>query len=154
MDCLGCGAPGPPPGGGGILDTSCDGGICADDTTWVSSFFSHCADYSPTGSSNGYCTTDPGVGGDGVQQLATEACPVTCGTCPPTFDERQNAVNLECCDEKAENCGPDRLPVSCNQGCATRFLSFWNECQTSLLVRLQHGISQFDGIVAMCQATA
>jgi hypothetical protein len=147
LDCTGC--DGDTTGG----DT-CGEGICADDPTWVSSFHGACADYGPAGKSAGFCAKDSGVGRRGATVLASEACPVTCNTCPPTFDERQTAVTAECCGG-TKNCGlPDHLLGSITQDCATEFLSFFDECHDDLLTKYQHGISQFDGTVAKCQATA
>ena len=148
FDCTGC----DDVGGGGEF---CGATVCVDDTSWISTFQGSCADYLPGGSIGpSYCEQDSGTGHGGLTQLASEACPVTCGTCPPTFVERQDAVNDVCCDEAAENCDGHQLPQLCNQECATLFLSFWNECQSNLLAILQHGISMFDSTVAMCQATA
>ena len=105
LDCTDCG------GGGGKGGDKCSPGTCADDPTWVSSFHAHCTDYAPGGLSAGHCATGSGAGKTGGTLLATTACPITCDTCPPTFVERQTAVNDECCNEAAENCGPDHLPI-------------------------------------------
>ena len=149
LDCNGC-----HDGGKTGSGETCGKGRCRDDPTWISTFHAACADYAPKGLSAGHCKTDSGVSKrTGDKLRATEACPVTCGTCPPTFSERQTAVTAKCC-ERANNCGPGHPPILCSLGCANIFLGFWKECHGELLTKYQHGITQFDGIVAKCQATS
>jgi hypothetical protein len=149
LDCAGC----DDTGSTGSGDT-CGKGKCRDDPTWISSFHAACADLAPTGMSAGHCATASGADTKtGATRLATDACPVTCGTCPPTFAERQIEVTAKCCGAD-KNCGPGHIPVSCSEKCYTTFLSFWDECHDDLLTKYQYGISKFDGIVAKCQATS
>ena len=72
------------------------------------------------------------------------------GTCDAMrLAQDSDAINRECCDEPMEDC-TGGYPRTCNAGCASLFLPFWDGCRSAL----GHDISHFEPVVALCQAAA
>lgn len=63
------------------------------------------------------------------------------------LQRRMDAVTAECCNQPSESC-PHGMPLSCNAGCASVFLPFWNDCQSVV-----HGAADaYAELVSDCRA--
>ena len=62
---------------------------------------------------------------------------------------RTQAITAECCDEPSEDCSGG-YPQTCNAGCASLFLPFWDECRSAL----GKDSRDFEPAVALCEAAS
>ena len=79
-----------------------------------------------------------GYGGGGAGACEAGALP-----------SRTQAITAECCDEPSEDC-TGGYPQTCNAGCASLFLPFWDECRSALGKDSRH----FEQAVALCEAAS
>jgi hypothetical protein len=79
-----------------------------------------------------------GYGGGGAGACEAGALP-----------SRTQAITAECCDEPSEDC-TGGYPQTCNAGCASLFLPFWDECRSALGKDSRH----FEPAVALCEAAS
>ena len=77
-----------------------------------------------------------GYGGGGAGACEAGALP-----------SRTQAITAECCDEPSEDCSGG-YPQTCNAGCASLFLPFWDECRSAL----GKDSRDFEPAVALCEA--
>ena len=61
----------------------------------------------------------------------------------------EQAITAECCDEPSEDC-TGGYPQTCNAGCASLFLPFWDECRSAL----GKDSRDFEPAVALCEAAS
>lgn len=72
--------------------------------------------------------------------------------CQPSLVQRVTAVNLECCNDKTEDCSSG-APAICDAGCAAVFLPFWHDCE-ALVGSDWARSAAISGIVTKCEAAA
>ena len=81
----------------------------------------------------------------------------SCGTvaqeaCVSNLAQRAMAVNLECCNDKTEDCSSG-APATCDAGCAAIFLPFWRDCEAEVGDEWRHSAT-LNGVLAKCEAAA
>ena len=87
-------------------------------------------------------------GGGGHRRLQSNAG--TGGACEAgALPSRTQAITAACCDEPSEDC-TGGYPQTCNAGCASLFLPFWDECRSTLGKDSRH----FEPAVALCEAAS
>ena len=109
--------------------------------------YSRCADRAFASCHAEACDGHRGGDGGGHRRAQSNAGTGACDA--GALPSRTQAITAECCDEPSEDCSGG-YPQTCNAGCASLFLPFWDECRSAL----GKDSRDFEPAVALCEAAS